>query len=135
MGSLPAEVHGVPWPGEGHQEPTTCQREPETGSAQTLVVGTRTLPGGQSVTSAKLQDLRAWHLLQAESGAEAGCFAGAEGWIAVGLGECVEAGQENPEALGVAEEEWTGEGSEEEAVVDLRWTVERGEGWDPERWI
>lgn len=35
MGSLPAEVHGVPWPGEGHQEPTTCQREPETGSAQT----------------------------------------------------------------------------------------------------
>lgn len=69
---------------------------------------------------------------QVETGAEVGCFAGAEGWT---VGECVEAGWENPGALGVAEEEWTEEDSEEEAAEDLRWTVEQGEGWGRERWI
>lgn len=72
---------------------------------------------------------------QVESEAGVGCFVGAEGWTVVALGECVEAGEENPGALGVAEGEWTEEDSEEEAVEDRRWTVERGEGWGPERWI
>lgn len=67
--------------------------------------------------------------------AEAGCCAGEEGWIVAGPEECVEAGQENLEALGVAEEEWTEEDSEEEAAEDLRWTVEQGGGWDREKWI
>lgn len=72
--------------------------------------------------------------VQEESGAEAGCCVGAEGWTAVDRGECVGAGQENPGALEAAAEEWTEEGSEEEAVADPRWTAARGEGWDQERW-
>ncbi|KAF7687167.1 hypothetical protein HF521_014395 [Silurus meridionalis] len=124
-----------PWPGEDHQELTTSQRELETGSVLTPHVETRTLPGGPSVTSAKLQDLRAWHLLQVETVAEAGCSAGAEGSSGVALGGCVEVGQENPGASGVAEGEWTEEDSGEEVVEDRQWTVGRGEGWDQGRWI
>lgn len=146
------EVAHVEWV-EADPREATCSKELGTGSVLIRVVVTKTLPGGWSVTSAKLPNLRAWAVVLlspqvvTEAEVDRGC-AGAGVWTAVGRQESeaqvdpvvsVEVG----EVTAVDSEaavEWTGEASVEPGVEDRPWTewvVEGEEEWDHlvARWI
>lgn len=152
MVGLVHEAAHVEWAEVDLQE-ATCSRELGTGSVLTRVAVTRTLPGGWSVTSAKLPNQKGWavalHSLLVVTGAEEEweCVE-AEVWTVVGRQELeaqvvlegfVEAGVVIAVDSGAAVE-WTGVDSEGPVVEDHPWTewvAEEDEEWAHQvaRWI
>lgn len=146
------EVVHVEWAEVDPQE-AICNREQGTGSVQIRVVATRTLPGGWSVTSAKLPNQKDWVVappflqVVTEAEVEWECVE-EEAWTAVGQQELValvdqevsvEAGEETAVVSGGVVE-WTEEDSVGPGVEDHLWTewvAEVEEEWDHqvERWI
>lgn len=149
---LAHEVVHVVW-AEADPLEATCSREQGTGSVRTRVVATRTLPGGWSVTSAKLPNQKGWVVAHpflpvvTEAEVEWECVE-AEVWTVVGQQESValvaqevsvEDGEETVVDSGDVVE-WTEEASVGPDVEDRLWTewvAEVEEEWDHqvERWI
>lgn len=153
MAGLSHVVVLVVWAEVDPQE-ATCSRELETGSVLTRAVETRTLPGGWSVTSAKLRNQKGWAVAPlsplevTEAEVEWECVE-AEVWTAVGRREpeaqvapevsVVEVGEATVEDS-EDEVEWIGEVSVGPGVEDHPWTewvAEVDEGWAHQvaKWI